>query len=79
MTFPGKLITIESVAAFKGAKKKDSEGFLDGFAALGILAMEDEDAPAPVFLRRCSRIVWTPTARPRYLRPLGGQRREDQE
>jgi len=38
VAFPGKLFTVESVAAaFKGAKKKDIEGFLDGFAALGVL------------------------------------------
>lgn len=37
---PGKLFTVESVAsAFKGAKKKDIEGFLDGFAALGVLTV----------------------------------------
>jgi hypothetical protein len=37
---PGKLFTVESVAsAFKGAKKKDIEGFLEGFAALGVLTV----------------------------------------
>ena len=37
---PSKLFTVESVAsAFKGAKKKDIEGFLDGFAALGVLTV----------------------------------------
>jgi hypothetical protein len=40
VAFPGKLFTVESVAAaFKGAKKKDIEGFLDGFAALGVLTV----------------------------------------
>ena len=40
VAFPGKLFTVESVAsAFKGAKKKDIEGFLDGFAALGALTV----------------------------------------
>jgi hypothetical protein len=35
---PGKVFSLESVAAaFKGAKKKDIEGILDGFAALGVL------------------------------------------
>ena len=35
---PGKVFSVESVAAaFKGAKKKDVEGILDGFAALGVL------------------------------------------
>lgn len=35
---PGKVFSVEGVAAaFKGAKKKDVEGFLDGFAALGVL------------------------------------------
>ena len=45
VAFPGKLFTVESVAAaFKGAKKKDIEGFLDGFAALGVLtAFEGAD------------------------------------
>ena len=38
VAFAGKLFTVESVAAaFKGAKKKDIEDFLDGFAALGLL------------------------------------------
>jgi hypothetical protein len=40
VAFPGKLFTVESVAgAFKGARKKDIEGFLDGFAALGVLTV----------------------------------------
>jgi hypothetical protein len=40
VAFPGKLFTVESVAgAFKGAKKKDIEGFLDGFAGLGVLTV----------------------------------------
>ena len=40
VAFPGKLFTVESVAGtFKGAKKKDIEGFLDGFAALGVLTV----------------------------------------
>ena len=35
---PGKVFSVESVAtAFKGAVKKDVEGILDGFAALGVL------------------------------------------
>jgi len=35
---PGKVFSVEGVAAaFKGAKKKDVEGYLDGFAALGVL------------------------------------------
>jgi hypothetical protein len=44
VAFLGKLFTLESVAsAYKGAKKKDIEGFLDGFAALGVLtAFEGE-------------------------------------
>jgi hypothetical protein len=41
---PGKVFNLESVvAAFKGAKKRDVEGILDGFAALGVLtAFETE-------------------------------------
>jgi hypothetical protein len=36
---PGKVFSVESVAAaFKGAKRKDVEGILDGFAALGVLS-----------------------------------------
>ncbi|MEP7122186.1 MAG: DNA methyltransferase [Byssovorax sp.] len=43
VAFPGKLFTVESVAAaFKGAKKKDIEGFLEGFAALGVLTMIED-------------------------------------
>ncbi len=43
VAFPGKLFTVESVAsAFKGAKKKDIEGFLEGFAALGVLTMLED-------------------------------------
>lgn len=35
---PGKVFTVAGVAAaFKGAKKKDVEGILDGFASLGVL------------------------------------------
>lgn len=35
---PGEVFSVATVAAaFKGAKKKDVEGVLDGFAALGVL------------------------------------------
>ena len=35
----GKVFSVESVAsAFKGAKKQDLEGHLDGFAMIGLLA-----------------------------------------
>jgi hypothetical protein len=35
---PGKVFSVATVAAaFKGAKKKDVEGILDGFASLGVL------------------------------------------
>ena len=45
VAFPGMLFTVKSVAAaFKGAKKKDIEGFLDGFAALGVLTVYEGPA-----------------------------------
>ena len=47
-----KLFTVESVAsAFKGAKKKDIEGFLEGFAALGVLTVFE--GPVRQALARC--------------------------